>query len=194
MNDYSELKRLATAVEAIDSMAIADETAWMRRTTGEKVLLLIEELEELRENHEHVIALNHKQFGDAIRNNAERDQLKAGAIEDLRLRTELMEHYNQLKAENEALRREISLAHELYPNVVRVKRGSPEYNDIWLAWADEQQAMRKDAKRYRWLRDKSEAVHNFYISVPLWFKNVTVERESVDAYIDSAISQESTHD
>lgn len=50
-----------------------------------------------------------------------------------------------------------------------------------------------DAKRYRWLRDKSQAVHNFYISVPIWFKNVKVQADSVDAYIDEAIKLEAEH-
>lgn len=68
----------------------------------------------------------------------------------------------RLKSENESLRREMKDAPDLYPNVIRIKRDSPEYSAAWMAWADEQHAMRKDAMRYRWLRaqDDFEVVLN----------------------------------
>lgn len=57
-----------------------------------------------------------------------------------------------LIAENEALRQEINLAPDLYPNVLRLKRSSPEYGQAWMKWAEKVLADRKDADRYRWLR------------------------------------------
>lgn len=47
------------------------------------------------------------------------------------------------------------------------------------------EAYRKDAERYQWLRDKSEAVHQFYLSVPLWFTGVRFRSRDVDNAIDA---------
>lgn len=52
MMDNNELKRLAEAVEACTSMEVADEAAWMCRTTGEKVLELFDELDHLKAENE----------------------------------------------------------------------------------------------------------------------------------------------
>lgn len=49
-------------------------------------------------------------------------------------------------------------------------------------------ALRADAERYRWLRDKSVPPHNFYISVPEEFHGVRYQPHEVDAYIDAAIA------
>ena len=54
----------------------------------------------------------------------------------------------------------------------------------------ENEALRKDAERYRWLRDKSEAVHSFYLSVPIWFSKIRFRKEDVDGGIDGAMAQE----
>lgn len=53
----------------------------------------------------------------------------------------------------------------------------------------ENEALRKDAERYQWLRDKSEALHSFYLSVPIWMTGVKFKKESVDISIDAAIKQ-----
>lgn len=42
-----------------------------------------------------------------------------------------------------------------------------------------------EAERYRWLRDKSESVHSFYLSVPLWMTGVKFRPENVDRSIDA---------
>ncbi len=43
-----------------------------------------------------------------------------------------------------------------------------------------------DAERYQWLRDKSEAVHSFYLSTPIWMTGVRVRQVDVDRSIDAA--------
>lgn len=48
------------------------------------------------------------------------------------------------------------------------------------------EALRADAKRYRWLRDISVPPHNFYLSVPIEFDGVKYSRAEVDATIDAA--------
>lgn len=59
-----------------------------------------------------------------------------------------------------------------------------------LALIAEIEALRKDAARYRWLRDKSESVHSFYLSVPIWFSNIHFQRKDVDIAIDAAIAED----
>jgi hypothetical protein len=54
----------------------------------------------------------------------------------------------------------------------------------------ELEGMRKDAERYRWIRDKSESVHSFYLSVPIWFSNIRFRKEDVDSAIDAAIAED----
>ena len=49
------------------------------------------------------------------------------------------------------------------------------------------EALRKEADRYRWLRDKSESVHPFYLSTPIWFTGVRFRKEDVDNAIDAAM-------
>nr|DAM66941.1 MAG TPA: Ead/Ea22-like protein [Caudoviricetes sp.] len=56
-----------------------------------------------------------------------------------------------------------------------------------LALISEIQALRKEADRYRWLRDKSESGHSFYLSVPLWLSGIRFRKEDVDAGIDTAM-------
>ena len=60
MRDYSELELIAKAATGFSDVSLAPDV----------VLGLIEE-------YKRVCELNHQQFGDAIRRNAERDQLKA---------------------------------------------------------------------------------------------------------------------
>jgi hypothetical protein len=48
--------------------------------------------------------------------------------------------------------------------------------------------LEKDAARYQWLRDKSESVHQFYLSTPIWFTGVKFKKENVDSTIDAALN------
>lgn len=50
----------------------------------------------------------------------------------------------------------------------------------------------KDAARYRWLRDKSVPPHNFYLAVPIEFKDDRYTPDQVDAAIDAAIGKQPT--
>jgi len=50
----------------------------------------------------------------------------------------------------------------------------------------------KDAERYRWLRDRSESIHQFYLSTPIWFTGVKFSKENVDSTIDAAMTIGST--
>lgn len=59
--------------------------------------------------------------------------------------------------------------------------------DVVLALIEEIQALRKEAERYRWLRDKSESGHSFYLSVPLWLSGIRFRKEDVDTGIDTAM-------
>lgn len=74
MRDYSELELIAKAATGFSDVSLAPDV----------VLGLIEE-------YKRVCELNHQQFGDAIRRNAERDQLKA---ENERLRAGMKGDYD----------------------------------------------------------------------------------------------------
>lgn len=102
------------------------------------------------------------------------DQLKAAALEDLRLRTELMEQFNQLKAENESLRKAI---HGESQDLSTSKHG--EKSDLSTL-----SALRKDAERYRWLR--VDDVEQYAIST-------RCSEEKMDAAIDAAMSNGGDH-
>lgn len=88
------------------------------------------------------------------------DQLNAAALEDLRLRTELMEQFNQLKAENESLR--------------------------------------KDAERYRWLRENASVIldrKTAYQAETGFIKFDTMPaRSEMETAIDAAMSKDDSHD
>lgn len=49
--------------------------------------------------------------------------------------------------------------------------------------------LEKNAARYIWLRDKSESVHQFYLSTPIWFTGVKFNPENVDSTIDAAMTK-----
>lgn len=62
------------------------------------------------------------------------------------------------------------------------------WDDVRLA-PDIILALVADAERYRWLRDKSEAVNNFYLSTPIWLAGAKFSPEDVDSSIDAAIRE-----
>ena len=96
---------------------------------------------------------------------SERDQLRA-EIAGLRTGYEAYERVNaELKAEVGALRGLTETA----------QKGA--------------ELLSKDAERYRWLRDSSESIHQFYLSTPIWFTGVKFSKESVDSTIDAALGQ-----
>lgn len=63
---------------------------------------------------------------------------------------------------------------------------------VVLGLIAENEALRKEAERYQWLRDKSESIHQFYLSTPIWFTGVKFSKENVDRTIDAAMSAEVT--
>lgn len=85
MIDSAELKRLAAAIESCTSIHEEDEAAWMRRATGRAVVELLDEVQDLR---------------------SERDEFfeSQGRRMDV-LREEQRIQCDQLKAENEALKK-----------------------------------------------------------------------------------------
>lgn len=59
-----------------------------------------------------------------------------------------------------------------------------------LADAERRSAkLEKNAARYIWLRDKSESIHQFYLSTPIWFTGVKFNPQNVDNTIDAALAQ-----
>lgn len=70
-----------------------------------------------------------------------------------------------------------------------------ELSDLWPmhnSLKADNEALRQDAERYRWLRDSSESIHQFYLSTPIWFTGVKFSKENVDSTIDSAMGKDLT--
>jgi len=122
MTDYTELKRLAAAIESCTSIPEEDEAAWMRRTTGRAVGELLDELENFKaevpkwtEREIKLIADNEALRGlyrmHQQTETREMRDLKA-EIAGLRTGYEAYERGNaELKAEVEKLRKELAARH-----------------------------------------------------------------------------------
>lgn len=111
----------------------------------------------------------------------ERDELRA-EIAGLKTGYEAYERVNaELRAECEAMRSKFE-----NPDPILI-----QCMDSAIA---EQEQLESDAKRYRWLRDESESIHQFYLSTPIWFTGVKFSKENVDSTIDAAMSKEQSHD
>lgn len=65
--------------------------------------------------------------------------------------------------------------------------GTPAEPGMRLVSEDELRRLAEDAARYRWLRDKSDPPHKFYVSVPVEFHGERFTPSDVDAYIDAAM-------
>lgn len=65
----------------------------------------------------------------------------------------------------------------------------PNWTEREILLIAESLALRKDAERYRWLRDSSESIHQFYLSTPIWFTGVKFSKENVDSTIDAAMGK-----
>lgn len=104
---------------------------------------------------------------------------------------------DQLKAENEELRQSERYSDQIIETRNRLLKSIPAcpvHGEDCVPHAQEWvEAARQDAERYRWLRDKSESVHQFYLSTPIWFTGVKFRREDVDRTIDAAMAKESSH-
>lgn len=93
----------------------------------------------------------------------------------------LLVERDQLKAENEVMA-------EFKAHMVSLRE--THGFDSWAAALVEIDKLRKDADRYRWLRDRSESIHQFYLSTPIWFTGVKFSKENVDDTIDDAMSKD----
>lgn len=159
MSDYTELKRLAEAANAVTGdvsveITISSDrdpnqpeidavTAFVGAATPVAILALIAENERLHLD-------NSSLRGSCARLGAEHAAMSRNFKKANRMQFEARTDRDQLKAENEALR--------------------------------------KDADRYVWLRDKSENLHGFYLSTPIWMTGVRFSKENVDSTIDAAIA------
>lgn len=74
---------------------------------------------------------------------------------------------------------------QLRAEIAGLKTGYEAYERVNAELKAEVEALRKDSDRYQWLRDKSESVHQFYLSVPLWFTGVHFRAQDVDKSIDA---------
>lgn len=117
------------------------------------------------------------------------------------------DHYNSQDFDRETWHRDlITLAHAVPPEVVMAMLDENERLEAAVSRSlnldferrqeidqlkAEIEALRKDAERYRWLRDSSESIHQFYLSTPIWFTGVKFNKDNVDRTIDAAMGKES---
>lgn len=77
---------------------------------------------------------------------------------------------------------------ELASRVRELTRQNEAQKDEWLSWNEKRAALEANARRYEWLRDKSEpGICAFYLSVGKAFDGVKFKRETVDEAIDDKI-------
>ena len=182
MTDYTELTRLAAAIESCTSIPEEDEAAWMRRTTGRAVGELLEELDnfkaEIPKWTEREIVLI-----------AENERLKT-----LRSKTE-----RELAQQLEVWRHGPSCwncgdtgdVHD----IVGEWRGKCDCFAAQLFDATqerdqlkaENEALRKNAERYQWLREARSG----YIEVVEWIgpHATGMTGEDLDALLDAAMGK-----
>lgn len=159
MADYSDLKKLA---EEVNEAFPNKEGLWSMVCTPTVGLELIAEIDRLRDSHQQVCE-NYNKVSYASE--------------------ERGKQIDQLKAENEALRRGMKGDYDL---------------DAWLDWAKEAEALRKDAERLRWLRQYEFDVGSYHgtheHNAIAWFENIS--DEDIDSMIadEAQFAKESGHD
>jgi hypothetical protein len=95
----------------------------------------------------------------------------------------VLEGYSTAQSELAALREELALIDSYW-------RPSVDQAEQRLTAAEQRNSeLEKHAARYIWLRDKSESVHQFYLSTPIWFTGVKFNTENVDSTIDAAMAK-----
>ena len=114
----------------------------------------------------------------------------------------------EIQAERDKLRAELAglrTGYDAQNNVIAgLKAESEEIEKAAMSYGEDLQwhtyelervkadrdALSQDAHRYRWLRDESESINQFYLSTPAWFTGVKFSKENVDRTIDAAMTKE----
>ena len=158
MSDYSELKRLAQALveHASDSYYLPCTIAYERAASPATVLALIAELEQARGSRD--------QYRDAV------DEWQDLASRRAQRMTELAQAANAARDEADRLREDVKV--HIATNAT--------LGQMAKARIREEDAIRKDAARYRWLRDRA--------SDSDW--EFAGYQTSKDAHIDSEMGKE----
>ncbi|HEH8494797.1 TPA: hypothetical protein SH495_005524 [Pseudomonas aeruginosa] len=186
MTDHAELRRLAEEVIRIERNE--DEpisAAWElfdSAANPNTILALLDEIDGLRSRLE----IDERTPHDGI------------ACRDETIKV-LDEKCDRLKAENEALRR---FAAEVYQvlgaldapenvldNASDAANGVPLRHETLLPFfADDHESMRKDAVRYRWLRERDlETIRQGGVFAGMTPENIVLNQEDLDAAIDAAL-------
>ena len=112
---------------------------------------------------------------------------------------ELLEKFDKARVDCVVVEKDWPEYHLVWAMIEHRMAGKPvpDFN-LWRQADDLQQRLadaerrnaelEKNAARYIWLRDKSESVHQFYLSTPIWFTGVKFNQESVDSAIDAALN------
>ncbi|WP_134516943.1 ead/Ea22-like family protein [Pseudomonas aeruginosa] len=213
MTDHAELRRLA---EACDVSRCADEGEERRRLHDFydciEPELILSMLNEIAEN-DSVVAVWR---GRTQRTEEERDRLKAEnerLLDELTACTEhpggcgywreaakrRAEERDRLRDENEVLRRFAAEAYQVLgaldapenvlDNASDAANGLPLRHETLLPFfAEDYEALRNDAARYRWLRERDlETIRQGGVFAGMTPENIVLNQEDLDAAIDAAL-------
>lgn len=209
MNDYTELKRLAEAAAkhgwyqsgafGLSRITEESEESFVVAASPAAVLALIAENERLKSvsNFQEAVACVFDFAKIAAANTGCRDwdeQLDEFAGDVIEFAPEYKRQWLdivKLAADNERLKADFSsMRGSLKANAASIKKlikdGRRAAREIDQLKA-ENETMRKNSERYVWLRDKSENLHGFYLSTPLWMTGVRFSKQNVDDTIDAAM-------
>lgn len=202
MSEFVKLKELAEAATGVTDVSLAPDVILDLIAENEKLKVDLREVkdaklglswaigrimgerDQLRVDCDQFAAeidedkLHFQAMGQALEGVvAERDKLKAELFEE----SMMSECMRQFRADMI----ELGVVVESCPPMMMTE-GVAGYIGKLKA---ECEGLRKDAGRYRWLRDSSESIHQFYLSTPIWFTGVKFSKENVDSTIDAAMGK-----
>lgn len=191
MSDHSELKIRAEEILEIERLHPCGSTRVIL-VNPETVLELIAEAAKSEQDYKDVVGTIELRDIEIERLKAEVERLRTAEGDAMTYKAGMENcaaQRDQLKRDNEALRKIISESATACGAAVSVECSLEFMGHLPGEISAVVGGLRKDAKRYQWLRDKSEALHSFYLSVPIWMTGVKFKKESVDISIDAAIKQ-----
>ncbi|MBV6212105.1 hypothetical protein KUU31_11405 [Pseudomonas aeruginosa] len=186
MTDHAELRRLAKRADALHGTPSLEHvfaiTKFREAVEPKAILALLDEIDGLRSRLE----IDERTPHDGI------------ACRDETIKV-LDEKCDKLKAENDALRKFSAEAYQVLgaldapenvlDNASDAANGVPLRHETLLPFfAEDYEALRKDAARYRWLRERDlETISRGGVFAGMTPENIVLNLEDLDAEIDAAI-------
>lgn len=168
-----------------DIEAPVENLEYIAAASPKTILALLDEIDGIKAENEALKAEARKCFEDALEHARAADELEA--------------ERDQLRTEVEALRRFAAEAYQVLgaldapenvlDNASDAANGVPLRHETLLPFfADDYEALRKDAVRYRWLRERDlETIRQGGVFAGMTPENIVLNQEDLDAEIDAAL-------